>query len=613
MTTTIDFETEGIQKRPFYPPKPVGVAIKEMGRKGRYYAWGHPSGNNCSFAEGARAVREAMRDPNCVFHNSIFDMDVAEIHLGAKPAGTVHDTLYAAFLLEPDAVSLSLKNVAERWAQWPPEERDAVHAWLIANLPQFRLKRDQTPNKLGASISLAPGDVVGRYAIGDVDRTEMIYKIGMRDLRKTGMMEAYLREVALTPITLEMERTGIRCDVRKLKKDLPYFQTEFEDTKKRIYRRIGYTFNIASNEELFNALNDTDRLSEIIRTPKGNPSTAMKVLHETCTDKQLIVELGIHSVLETYLSTFIGRWIELAEAKDGYIHPSFNQVRDRADNGGGTRTGRYSSSDPNFQNVAGDVEGAKNEHVLQELARRLKRRGLEFIGLRDYILPDPGCAFVSADYSQQEPRILAHFEQGRLTRAYLDNPQMDVHDFVRQLIKDTVGTDYPRKFIKVVGLGLMYGMGVDKLASGIGQDRQVAQQVKNAYLLALPGIKELQKELKVLAMAKQPLVTWGGRRYFCEEPRMIDGQVRTFEYKMLNTLIQGSAADCTKQGMLNVRAACEHTRIALQVHDELLCCVPVGRVKHQVPLIKEALEAVKFRVPMVTDPSVGEKSWGRLK
>lgn len=623
IAAVVDFETAGIKSRPNYPPRPVGVAIKKPGQKGHYYAWGHPTGNNCTREEGARAVRAAMDGGEVVFHNSIFDVDVGEVHLNAPRPNVAHDTLFLAFLLEPEASTLSLKPLAERHLGLKPVERDAVKEWLRTHHPVLSKMRKQSFEKdWGAYICDAPGDLVGRYAIGDIDRTDRLFDKLYRKVVKEGMLAAYEREVALMPITLEMERTGVRVDVKRLQRDKPVFEAELAAVAKRIYKILGRTFNIASNEELFESLYKANKLSAIVKTEKGNPSTAIKVLHETCNDKALLMELSLHSTLENYLGTFINRWIEEGSRNHGYVHPSFNQVRDRSGEGrGGTRTGRYSSNNPNFQNLPADVEEAKNRDVLIELASRLRKRGLEFVGLRDYILPDPGCAFVSADYSQQEPRILAHFERGRLMRAYQEDPKLDVHAYAAQLIKEATGIEYPRKYVKVIALGLMYGMGLDKLAHGLGESIDVAKQVKYAYLNAIPGIKELMDELKALARQDRPLITWGGRKYYCEPPKLIKiktpggsfEKLQTFEYKMLNTLIQGSAADCTKEGMLNVRQNCTNTRIAVQVHDELLCCVPLGKLKTEVPRIKEAMEGVKFRVPMVTDPTIGRKSWGRLE
>lgn len=608
MSTSIDFETEAIEKRPSYPPKPVGVAIQHNGQR-RYLSFGHPQGNNSSFSEAARLVKEMMREPEPRFHNGIFDIDVAYTWMGVAPPQRFHDSLYLAFLLDPDADSLGLKPLAQKWLGLPPTERDRVRDWLLKNRPDlFKTKRDQ--NKWSQYISLAPGDVVGPYAMGDVKRTDQLVNKMLKEVRAADMLEAYEREVALTPITLEMERSGLRCDVKRLRRDLPVFEAELKATEELIYKRLRRRFNINSPVQLFEALHKAGKLNAIVRTENGNPSTSIKVLQETCNDPALLLDLSIHSTLENYIHTFIVPWIELGER----LHPTFNQTRDRSQQGyGGTRTGRFSSSDPNFQNIPADVIGAKNEDVLIELAKRLKKRGLEFIGLRDYILPDDGCAFISADYSQQEPRILAHFEQGKLMQAYIENPKLDVHGFAKQLIEELKHREYPRKFVKVIGLGLIYGMGLEKLGHGLGTDANEARSMRDAYLTALPGIRELQRELKTLANKNEPLVTWGGRRYFCEPPKMVGDQVRTFEYKMLNTLIQGSAADCTKQGMLNVKQNISHGRIAVQVHDELVLCVPRESVKQEIPRIKEAMEAVEFRVPMVTDIKIGRKSWGRLE
>ena len=133
LPTTIDFETQAISPRPHYPPVPVGVAIWEPGRKPEYLAWGHPTENNCTLAQ-AKTKLKALWGRELLFHNAKFDLDVAETHLGLPlpPWERVHDTLYLLFLHNPHALSLSLKPASESLLGMPPEEQDAVKAWLLA-------------------------------------------------------------------------------------------------------------------------------------------------------------------------------------------------------------------------------------------------------------------------------------------------------------------------------------------------------------------------------------------------------------------------------------------------------------------------------------------------
>jgi len=605
--TTVDFETDPIEKRPKYPPRPAGMAIRDPGGKKEYLAFAHPSGNNCSFAEARRRYYEACRG-TVLFHNGAFDMDIGEAIFGLRPA-KFEDSLYLCFLNDPYSRDLGLKPQAEKELKMPPDEQTELRDWIIDNVPGARKRK----TKWGEFISAAPGDIVAPYAVGDVSRTYMLWKLLRPKIEERGMLPAYQREIDLTKTTIEMERSGVRVDVPRLKDCLRAFEKLEVMTKKQIHRRlnVGSDFKLSSSKQLAEALLAANKLDAIMKTKTGLVSTRIANLKETCNDKRLLELLSVHSVVQKYASSFLRPWIAQAEISGGRILPTFNQCRGRDEGGGGARSGRYSSSDPNLQNVATNAEESKNKDVLLLLRKWLKEYcDLDFIGLRDYILPDEGSVMICIDYSQQELRILAHFEKGVLMEEYNRNPELDVHEFVRQLIFKVTGVLYERKHIKTVVFGIIYGMGVAKLAAAIGVSSKVAKNIRDGIYVAIPGIKAIQKELQYLAAHDKPLTTWGGREYFCEEPRynQLTRQWMSFEYKMLNYLIQPSAADCTKQGMLNVRDAVPEARIAIQVHDELVCMAPS---KKYGPKIAAAMCDVKMRVPMLAEPKYSTDSWAR--
>ena len=613
----VDFETQAIGNRPEeYPPKPVGVAIREGGRS-RYLAWGHPTGNNTTRAKALRELKKFWGKKRTLYHNGSFDLEVAQVHLGLPlPAwNEFEDTLLLSYLHDPRDQSLSLKPLAEKYLDLPPEEQDALKEWVLANVPEAK-KSDW-----GAYIARAPGQLVGRYAKGDVDRTWRLFQyMAPLVLNDQRMAEAYDREREVIMVKLRMEKGGIRCNLRKLKREIKGFRTLHEELEAGIYDRLGVgEFNIGSGVQLAHALERADKVTHFIKTKTGKNSTKRENLEATCNDKELLNMLGMHGVLSTYLSTFLSPWLHRAEASDGYIYPSFNTVRSTDEYGGaggvGTRTGRLSSSGPNFQNIPADIEGAKQEVLLRMLAKELKRHKVNFIGLRDFFIPDEGCVFLGRDYSQQEIRILAHFEDDILLRMYLRDPRIDIHQAIREIILDLLRMDLPRKAVKIVVFALIYGRGIANLALQLDTDERSATQIRNAVFQAIPGIKDLNKELRLMARNRQPIRTWGGRLYHCEEPKYINGQRRTFEYKMLNVLIQGSAADCTKEAMINVEQNWKHpeSRIVLQVHDELLACVPKDHWKEEDRNMQEGMEDVEFAVPMLTDRKRSAVSWGRLR
>jgi hypothetical protein len=218
----IDFETEGIKSRPKYPPKPVGVSIQFPGeKKPTYMAWGHPARNNCTENDAAKALRMAWEaKDDLLFQNAKFDVEVAEKHftLPVPSWDRIHDTMFLIFLSDPRAPSLSLKPSAERILGMQPEEQDAVKEWILGHIftsesggvgeVRIALSRPEgfhaiPPSKAGAFICYAPGDLVGKYANGDVTRTLKLFRKLYPEIVKRGMLSAYDRERRLMPILLE--------------------------------------------------------------------------------------------------------------------------------------------------------------------------------------------------------------------------------------------------------------------------------------------------------------------------------------------------------------------------------------------------------------------------
>lgn len=216
--------------------------------------------------------------------------------------------------------------------------------------------------------------------------------------------------------------------------------------------------------------------------------------------------------------------------------------------------------------------------------------------------------------SQQELRITAHYEGGPFLKMYLDDPKIDAHDAIKELIRRQVGVDLERRDVKDLNFGLLYGMGGAKLARKLKIETTEARRLSRAHLAALPGIKTLRDKLSDAARDREPLWTWGGRRYYCEEPKVREGRIWSFEYKQLNVLVQGSAADCTKQAMVNYFAAGHDDRwpLLLQVHDELLLTAPKGDEKRAHAALREAMADVEFKVPMLSDGKTGAVSWRRM-
>lgn len=593
---TIDMETEAIGPRPHYPPKPVGVAVRE-GRESVYYAWGHPTGNNCTFKQAQFALKEIWRsNAKLLFHHSKFDLEVAEKHMGLPIPDwrRVHDTLYLLFLADPHAPTFSLKPSAERYLNLPPTEQEAVRDWLIEQKVVARNSKGW-----GAYIAQAPGDLVGRYAIGDVERTYQLFHA----LHKSHKGEAYDRERQLMPILLRNEQQGLRVDLGTLEADVGIYQSDLDRVEAYVRRVLkAPALNLDADRDLADVLQRREAVTTWGYTATGQPSVAKDSLKPGhFKDPRLAAALGYRNRLKTCLSTFMEPWLRTAQETDGVIYPGWNQTRGER---GGARTGRLSSS-PNFQNIPKSFEDKNDGYVHPKQIKGLRPLPL----IRRYILPDAGQSILHRDYNQQELRILAHFEDGALREAYTEQPRMDIHDYVRQQIKTAAGLSLERRAVKVLNFGMLYGMGLGKLAESLGISVDEAREIKQAQRRALPGVASLDGDLKRLGRSGQSLSTFGGRKYYCEPPQ---GD-RTFEYKLLNYLIQGSAADCTKQALINYDGLRKDGRFMLQVHDELNVSVPTAALASELELLREAMESVRFDVPMLTDAKVSSTNWGSLE
>ena len=615
----VDFETTSIEGRPVYPPKPVGVSVID-GKSKKYYAWGHPTGNNSTLAQ-AQGILQAIwnSDKPLLFHNAKFDLDVAEVHLGLKLPDwkRVHDTMFLVFLADPYALSFGLKESAERLLGMKPKEQEAVRTWLIN---QKFVKAKQ--KNWGAHIARAPGHLVGRYAIGDCVRTLKLFKKLHPWVVKRGMEGAYDRERELMPVLLEAERVGICVDVPALTRDIETFESAMLRVEEWLKKKLKVDdLNFDADRAVSDALHRAKAVKVWHTTAKTKKrSTSKKHLtRANFRDDKIFLALGYRNRLKTCLSMFMKPWLATATRVTlkeplvkpitfGRIYTNYNQVRQ---SGGlhnvGARTGRLSTN-PNFQNLPKWFYDKGDDYEHPKFIRDLPELPL----CRRYLLPDAGCVIAHRDYNQQELRILAHFEDDGLLAAYRADPLMDVHTFVQKRIAEISGTTYERRHIKTMNFGMLYGMGIKRLAETLKVTPDQAKAMKQSQRNALPGLRELEYDLRVVAKEDKAIRTWGGREYHCEPPKDIEGVTRTFEYKMLNYLIQGSAADCTKQAIINYSKLKQHGRFILTVHDEINISVPRKHLKSELKLLKEAMETVAFDLPMLTDAKAG-KNWASLE
>lgn len=614
--TTIDLETKGIKRRPQYPPLPVSASIKYPGdRAPKAYVWGHPTGNNCSQIEGYKQLRKAWNSGELLFYNANFDTDVLETHVGCKqlPWHKIHDAMYLTFLNDPHARQLDLKSQAAVLLGMDPEERDLVQEWVMAHKKELEAKFGRfTPKEWGQHISEAPGGLVGPYVNGDVVRTERLFKHLYPKIVAAGMLEAYDRERELMPILLQNEREGMRINCEALAIDVKrYTEAKAKATGWLQKRLKAPSLNPDSPDEVVGALDRMGVVTQWNVTKGGKRSTAKKNLTvDMFNDKRVAQVLGYVGRLGTCLGTFMGPWIEMADANDR-IHPSWNQTR--GGKGGGTRTGRPSCRDPNLLNIP-KVWDDKGDGYQHPTAIQLPPLPL----IRGYVLPDDARSlFGHRDFNQQEFRLCAHFEDGKLMQAYCDNPRLDMHDFVRGEILDTTGLEFQRRMVKKINFGMLYGQGGPSLAVELSAPLPEVRALIAAQRRAIPGVAGkggLNEGLKAAGRAGEAIRTLGGRLYYCEPPAMINGHMVTWEYKLLNYLMQGSAADFTKQAVIDYHNAPDREgRFIVTVYDEINSSMPKKTWKHEQQVLDRCMsQAMRIDVPMITDGKIGP-NWGNLE
>ena len=615
----VDFETDAIEGRPNYPPKPVGVSIKLPGKKSHYFAWGHPTGNNCTKAEATRNLRAIWkRGSPLLFFNSKFDVDVAESHLGLPRLNSedYHDAMFMMFLRDPHARDLDLKSLAERFLGEPPEERDELKEWVLKNVKTPEGKKIK-PSEWGAYISQAPGDLVGRYAQGDTDRTWGLWKDSWGYVMNDhGMWEPYVREQRVMTIFLDNERDGIGIDVKKLKREVGQYQKALVATDDWLRKRLkAPNISLDNDAEMLEALLRCKvvREEDLVVTATGRYSISKANLTPSLyRDPQVASAFGYRNRLTTCLKMFMVPWLAQAEARgDGRISTNWNQVRGEK---GGTRTGRPSTRDPNFLNISKTWDNSDDGYVHPS---HIHAAQLPLV--RKYLLPDEGEQWLHRDYNGQELRLAAHFEDGPLLQAYRENPWLDVHQFVADMILEKTGKSFVRKNVKIANFRIIYGGGAPATAQGIGCSIDEAKDLLAAHKAALPSITGrdgLADSCKAIGKRGECLYTWGGRAYYVEPPAFNKkhGRHMTFEYKLLNYECQGSAADVTKQAMINYHSHPKRRgRFLVQVYDELNSSSGPDP-KAEMAVLRDSMESVseELDVPMLSEGKIGP-TWGDLK
>jgi len=623
----LDFETDPIEQKPHYPPKPVGFSLKlPEWRQPRYFAWDHyTGGNNCTQEQAGRVLRavwdEVSEERPLLCFNAKFDLDIAEVHFGLKLPDwrCWHDAMFLVFLMNPHARDLGLKPSAVHYLGLPPEEQDAVKAWVLAHKKQLEAQFPEIteryegikPSTAGAYVAYTPVSLAGPYADGDLIRTHGLFDKLYPQVLELGMGPAYDRERQVMPIFLRNEHEGIRTDGAALERDLEVYekaQAKADEWLRKRLKAPGLDFN--KDNEVAKVLDREQIVTDWALTSTGKLSTSknnLKLSH--FHDQKVAAAYSYRKKCATVLETFIRPWIRFSA--NGWMRTTWNQTRQANSEGdaNGTRSGRPSSKDPNFLNMPRPFkDAAENKDSQYIYPVFLDVPALPKI--RDYILPDEKDHWIGRrDFNQQEIRILAHYENGPLMQAYLDNPRLDVHHYLMLKILNEMGIPIDRYSTKQLTFGYIYGQGLPSLAAKLEKSVEEVKVLRNAQMAVMPGLKGLSGDIKTLANADQPIVTFGGRLYY-KEPSVYSekhGRWLDFTYKLINYICQPSAADITKESLIRYDAVRKEGRLLLSVYDENVISGAKKALPQEMLLLRDAMMSVELDVPLISDGEWGPK------
>ena len=562
----------------------VGIAVAVEGWSG-YFPIAHEGGGNMDRDLVLDWFEEVCSNTATkIFHNAMYDVSWIR-SLGFYINGGIIDTMIAASLVNENRFRYTLDAVAKDYVGAGKNERllqEAAKDWGVD--PKAEMWR-------------LPAPFVGEYAEKDAEITLKLWAAMQHEISKQDLWDVFNLETNLFPCLVDMKFKGVRVDLdiaNSIKTNLVKTEKELHQD---INKLIGFDVEIWAAASIAKAF---DKLKlPYDRTEKGAPSFTKNFLatHPAELPKLINQAREINKANTTFIDTI------LKHEHKGRIHADINQIRSDQ---GGTVTGRFSYSNPN----------------LQQIPARHKELGPL---IRSIFIPEEGHTWGCFDYSQQEPRILVHFASlmrlegtGTIVDSYKDG-SADFH----QMIADMAGIE--RKQAKTINLGIMYGMGKNKLMAELGLLKEAAEKLLKTYHQKAPFVKMLSEAVSRRADDSGKIRTIGGRlcHFDMWEPHGFGikkplnhadalrehgpGIKRAFTYKALNKLIQGSAADMTKQSMLALYR--EGVIPHIQIHDEL--DISVASVQHAEKIIKIMEEAIELQVPNKVDYEQGE-NWGDI-
>ncbi len=508
-----------------------------------------------------------------VGQNLKYDLEVLR-NYGIELKGKMWDTMIAHYLIQPE-LHHNMDYMAEIYLNY-----QTIH---IEELIGPKGKNQKSMRTL-------PPSQVYEYAAEDADITLRLKNKLEPELKKAECEDLFYNiEMPLMPVLAEMELNGVCLDTASLAETSKQFTNRMNEIEARIYELAGEQFNIASPKQVGEILFDKLKIVEKAKKTKtGQYVTSEEVLQQLRNKHEIVADILEHRGLKKLIGTYIDALPKLINPKTGHIHTSFNQTI--------TATGRLSSSDPNLQNIP--IRGEDGKEI------------------RKAFIPEPGCLFFSADYSQIELRVMAHLSQdAEMIKVFSEGK--DLHaataaNIYKKPIEEVTRDERTKS--KRANFGIIYGITVFGLAERLDIPRDEAKMLIDGYFDTFPQVHDYMEKSKEVAREKGYVTTLFGRRRYLPDINSHNATVRGFaERNAINAPIQGTAADIIKVAMIRIynrfKAEGIRSKMILQVHDELNFSVyPDEKEKVEGIVLQEMQNALKLNVPLVADSGFG-KNW----
>ena len=503
--------------------------------------------------------------------NIKYDMEVL-MNYGVRLAAPMFDTMLAHYVLQPE-LKHNMDILAETLLNY-----QTIHIDELIG-PKGKSQKNMR--------DLSPADICD-YAAEDADITLRLYNVLKPRLKEADVEDLFYNiEMPLVPVLAEMEMNGVLLDTNALAETSKVLTERMKQIEKEIYDLAGHEFNIASpkqvGEVLFGEMKIVDKPK---KTKTGQFVTSEEVLLQLRSKAPIVDHILEHRGLKKLLGTYVDALPKLINPHTGHIHTSFNQAV--------TATGRLSSSDPNLQNIP--VRGEEGKEI------------------RKCFIPEPGCLFFSADYSQIELRVMAHLSGDKnMIEAFREG--YDIHAATAaRIYKEDINdvTRDQRTKAKRANFGIIYGITVFGLAERLEISRDEAKQLIDGYFETFPQVHAYMEKAKELAREHGYAETFFHRRRYLPDITSHNATVRNFaERNAINAPIQGSAADIIKIAMVRIferfRREEIKSKMILQVHDELnFSVLPEEKERVEKIVLEEMQNAYPLQVPLVADSGWGE-------